>query len=181
MTINLENEQELEIPFDYEETAGQIVTKILDEEKCPYEAEVSITFVDDEEIRRVNREFRGIDKVTDVLSFPVTQFTPPADFSILEDDEAAADSFDPESGELQLGDILISVSRAMKQAEEYGHSLKREIGFLIAHSVLHLMGYDHMTEEEATVMEKKQARYLEDLGITRDAQIPDGGVRSDKH
>jgi probable rRNA maturation factor len=181
MTLNLENEQDMELPFDYEETAGRIVEKILEEENCPYEAEVNITLVDEEEIRRVNREFRQMDRVTDVLSFPVTQFTPPADFSVLEDDEAAASSFHPETGELQLGDILVCVSRAAKQAEEYGHSLKREISFLVAHSMLHLLGYDHMTEEEASVMEQKQAKYLEDLGIRRDSDVPDGGIRTDRH
>ena len=78
-----------------------------------------------------------------------------------------ADSFNPESGELMLGDIVISVERAMEQAAEYGHSLKREIGFLIAHSMLHLLGYDHMEPQEAAVMEQKQEAVLEALGIRR--------------
>ena len=89
-----------------------------------------------------------------------------ADFTVVEED--GADYFDPGSGELILGDIIISVPRALEQAESFGHSVKREFAFLVAHSMLHLCGYDHMKEEEAKVMEAKQEKVLKELGITRD-------------
>lgn len=171
MTLNLENEQNHELPSDCEETARQVIRQVLASENCPYEAEVNLTFVDNDEIHRLNREFRQIDRATDVLSFPMTDWESPANYSCLEDDETAAGSFNPETGELLLGDIVISVERADEQAKEYGHSLKREISFLIAHSMLHLLGYDHMVPEEAAVMEQKQEAVLQALGITRDPEV----------
>lgn len=98
----------------------------------------------------------------------MADYSPPADFSILGEDEAAAMYFNPESGELLLGDIIISLERAKEQAKEYGHSLKREVCFLTAHSMLHLMGYDHMADRDREVMESKQDEILNALGITRD-------------
>ena len=112
----------------------------------------------------MNLEFRRIDRATDVLSFPMTEFPSPADYAYLDTDDS---SFDPETGELMLGNIVISKERAKEQAEEYGHSVEREFAFLIAHSMLHLLGYDHMEDEERLVMEKKQREVLEMLGITR--------------
>ena len=112
----------------------------------------------------MNLEFRGIDRATDVLSFPMTEFPSPADYAYPDTDDS---SFDPETGELMLGNIVISKERAKEQAEEYGHSVEREFAFLIAHSMLHLLGYDHMEDEERLVMEKKQREVLEMLGITR--------------
>ena len=93
------------------------------------------------------------------------EYETPADFSFVEEDEE--DCFNPESGELVLGDIVISVDKVMEQAEKYGHSRTREYAFLIAHSMLHLFGYDHMVPEEAKVMEAKQAAILESLNILR--------------
>ena len=101
-----------------------------------------------------------------MLSFPNVAFINPGLFDIDENDEA--DYFDPETGELILGDIMISVDKVYEQAESYGHSVKREFAFLVAHSMFHLCGYDHMTEAEAKVMEKKQEDTLTALGITRD-------------
>ena len=118
----------------------------------------------DEEIHAMNREFRQIDAPTDVLSFPMLEYEAPGDFSGFEYQEA---SFHPESGELLLGDIVISKDKVLKQAEEYGHSPKREFAFLIAHSMLHLFGYDHMEEGERLVMEQKQRDILEHVGILR--------------
>ena len=97
----------------------------------------------------------------------MTEYPVPASFDFLET-EAGDDCFNPDTGELLLGDIVISVPRAEAQAEEYGHSLRREYAFLIAHSMLHLLGYDHMSPEEAAVMEQKQEAALQALGITRD-------------
>ncbi|MBQ0058951.1 MAG: rRNA maturation RNase YbeY, partial [Lachnospiraceae bacterium] len=114
----------------------------------------------------LNREMRGIDKVTDVLSFPMTEYATPADFDSLDQDDI--DAFDPENGCLVLGDIVIAATKVQEQAEAYGHSNRREWAFLIAHSMLHLMGYDHMNDEERLVMEEKQERILQNLKIRRE-------------
>ena len=113
----------------------------------------------------MNREFRNIDRATDVLSFPMLEYEKPGDFSFLE--EAENDCFNPDTGELLLGDIVISKDKVLEQAEAYGHSPRRELAFLTAHSMLHLMGYDHMEPEEAAEMERRQAEILEQLNILR--------------
>lgn len=168
MTLQIENEQERLLPFDYEQVAGQVINQVLDMEACPYEAEVSLTLTDDDRIRQMNKEFRDVDRPTDVLSFPMTDFPSPSDYDYLEQD--GEDCFHPETGELMLGDIVISVERAEAQAEEYGHSLRREYAFLIAHSMLHLLGYDHMVPDEAKIMEEKQEAALAALAITREGE-----------
>ena len=165
MTLTIENEYDQEISFDYETVARQVMDTALDQENCPYEAEVSLVLTTGEEIRRVNREFREIDKETDVLSFPMIPFPSPVDYGIIEDMED--DCFNPDTGELLLGDIMISVPRMIEQAESYGHSQLREFAFLVAHSMLHLLGYDHMVPEEAAVMEEKQEAVLSRLQIKR--------------
>ena len=164
MTLQIDYETDREIGIEYEELAKKVVQKVLDMEGCPYDAQVNLVLTDNEEIQRVNTEFREIAAPTDVLSFPMIPFETPADYSVAEDDESC---FDLDSGELLLGDIMISAERAAAQAEEYGHSVKREFCFLVAHSMLHLLGYDHMTPEEAADMEARQAKALEELGITR--------------
>lgn len=165
MTINLEKECETGFPFDCQKIAEEVVEAVLDHENCPYEADVSITLTTDEEIHKINLEQRGIDHATDVLSFPMIQFPTPGEYGFLEEQEV--DSFHPDSGELLLGDIVISVDRVISQANEYGHSQLREYAFLIAHSMLHLLGYDHMKQEEADMMEQRQKYILESIGITR--------------
>lgn len=165
MTLEFEKEYEDYIfPFDEEKLALTVIDAVLDQENCPYECEVSLVLSGEEEIRQANREFRQIDRVTDVLSFPMQPFPAPASYDFLEE---ADDAFHPETGELLLGDILICIPRMLAQAEEYGHGVKREYAFLIAHSMLHLLGYDHMTPEEAEIMEQKQNQVLEKLKITR--------------
>lgn len=139
---------------------------VLEAEGCPYEAQVNILLTGNRGIREVNREYRGMDRETDVLSFPNVDFEEEGVFTIDEDSEA--DYFDPETGELVLGDIMISVDRVYGQAQEYGHSVRREFAFLVAHSMLHLCGYDHMEEEERARMERRQEEILTGLGITRD-------------
>jgi probable rRNA maturation factor len=165
MTINFDYEVSNQFEFDFEDLAKKVVEACLDYEQCPYEAEVSILITDNEQIKQINEEFRGIDAPTDVLSFPVIDYETPGDFDKLE--EAAAEYFHPESGELLLGDIVISIDRAKSQAEEYGHSLMRELAFLTAHSMFHLFGYDHMEEEERKIMEDKQKSVLDKLQILR--------------
>ena len=164
MTVSLENEQERQFDFDFEQVACQVAETVLDQEGCPYEAQINVVLTDDEEIRSANRKFRGIDRSTDVLSFPMVDFPSPAEYEILVEDPGY---FHPDTGELLLGDIMISIPTAMRQAEAYGHGILREYAFLIAHSMLHLLGYDHMDEEERTEMEKKQEQALESLHITR--------------
>ena len=164
MRIYLENEGDLELDLNYQEVAQRVGDAVLDYVQCPYESEVELLLTMDEEIREMNREFRDIDRATDVLSFPMIAYESPADFAFLEEDESC---FDPDTGELMLGNIVISKQKVVEQAEEYGHTVEREYAFLIAHSMLHLLGYDHMEEEERAVMEKKQREILDGLGITR--------------
>ena len=165
MTISIEYETEKKLELDYDRIIREIILASLDYEECPYEAEVSVILTDNEGIREINRDYRQIDAPTDVLSFPMVDFEKESDFSHVED--AAEDYFDPETGELVLGDIIISVEKVIEQAEKYGHSKERELAFLTAHSMMHLFGYDHMEEDEAKVMEAKQREVLELLGITR--------------
>lgn len=165
MTLVYDDEYDLELPFEPEALARQVIDHSLEYENCPYEAEINLLLVSDEEIRKMNQEFRNIDSATDVLSFPMLTYQNPGDFSRVEDEET--DCFHPETGELILGDIVISKDKILAQAQAYGHSPKREFAFLVAHSMLHLMGYDHMEEKEAVNMEKKQAEILEQMGIQR--------------
>ena len=166
MTFCVESETKRTLPFDVEEIAVKVIEEALAFEKCPYEAEVALLLTDSKKIHAMNKDFRGIDRPTDVLSFPNVDYESPSDFSGIE--ELAEDYFNPESGELCLGDIVINVDRVYEQALEYGHSLLREYAFLIAHSMLHLLGYDHMERGEAAVMEEKQEEILRRLGITRE-------------
>lgn len=165
MTINFDYDVTEAFDFDFEEIETKVVEACLDYADCPYEAEINILLTNDEQIRTINREYRGIDAPTDVLSFPGINYTVPGDFSGLEEDIASC--FHPETGELLLGDIVISLERAKQQANEYGHSLKRELAFLTTHSMFHLFGYDHMEEEERKVMEDKQREVLDQLKILR--------------
>ena len=165
MTFYVESETDRTLPFDVEEVAGKVIVEALDYEKCPYEVSVNVLLTDNEGICELNRQHRGIDRPTDVLSFPNVDYENPADFSAIEDN--IEDYFDPENGGLCLGDIVISVDKVYEQSEEYGHSVKREYAFLGAHSMFHLLGYDHMEPGVAKVMEQKQEEILDRLGITR--------------
>lgn len=155
--IFLSDEQEkLTPPEDMEQLIEMCARAALEEEQIDEDAQVSVTLVDNEAIREINNEHRGIDKATDVLSFPLG-------------DEDSFDT-DPETGAILLGDIVISLERAKEQAEEYGHSYRREVAFLITHSLFHLLGYDHVdSEEDEKLMFGKQDKVLEKLGITREA------------
>ena len=166
MQYFIENETEITFDFDINEVVKLVVDEVLEQENCPYESQVNVLLTDNEGIRYFNKEYRDIDRETDVLSFPNVDFAEPGVFDI--DEDAEADYFDPESGELILGDIIISVDKVMEQAQNYGHSRLREFAFLVAHSMLHLSGYDHMEPEEAKVMEAKQEQVLTKLNITRD-------------
>lgn len=153
----LSNEQEKTAPPEDIEHLIEICTAAaLEEEGIDDTAEVSVTLVDNEGIRELNREHRDIDRETDVLSFP------------LGDDDGY--EVDPDNDAIMLGDIVISLEKAAQQAEEYGHSYRREVAFLITHSLFHLLGYDHVnSEEEEKIMFGKQEKVLDKLGITREA------------
>lgn len=165
MTVTIERESEIPLPFSEQEIAEAVVSETLDYEECPYEVEVNIILTNNEEIHKINLEQRDVDAPTDVLSFPMISYAYPSDFTVLEAD--GMDNFDPDTGELLLGDIVISVDKVIEQAEKYNHDVKREYAFLIAHSMLHLFGYDHMDEIERETMELKQDEILNRLGITR--------------
>ena len=158
----MENAQEKEeITEEIKDTVLKCIEKSLEYEGCDFDAEVSVTFVDNEEIREINREERNIDKATDVLSFPMLEFD--------ENGDIINSEFDFNEDYVLLGDIVISIERAKEQSIEYGHSLIREVAFLTVHSMLHLLGYDHVNSaEEEKVMFKKQDEILNLLNITRD-------------
>ncbi|MBP1930532.1 rRNA maturation RNase YbeY [Ammoniphilus resinae] len=143
MSIQVEilNEQKDEIAPTMIEMLKQLLQKGAEMEKVE-EKEVVVTLVDNEQIKQLNREFRNLDKPTDVLSFPLDE-------------------------EDSLGDIIISIPRAKEQATEYGHSFERELGFLTIHGFLHLLGYDHHTEEEEKEMFGKQEKILSEYGLSR--------------
>ena len=159
MTVNIEYETDKKLELDYED----IINKVIDE------VEVNVTLTDNESIHKINNEFRQVDSATDVLSFPMIDYETPSDFDSLEEefDTNTEDYFNPDTGELMLGDIVVSVEKVLEQAEKYGHTPTRELAFLVAHSMMHLFGYDHMTEDESRVMEAKQREVLDNLGITR--------------
>lgn len=147
ITYYISNEQD-KLPFDekYESLVKNAVEATLKFEGFENDCEVSITFTDNESIREINKEYRDIDRETDVLSFP------------MEDD----------GDEVVLGDIVISLEKAKEQSEEYGHSLDREVSFLTVHSTLHLLGYDHETsEEDEKIMFGKQEEILKIMGQNR--------------
>ena len=147
MTIRIEQETEVPFDFDYCTLAKETVVCSLDQEAFPYEAEVGLTLTDAASIQEINRRYRKIDRPTDVLSFP---------------------NFNPDTGEALLGDIIISVPKVIEQADAFGHTIRREFAFLIVHSVLHLLGYDHMTPEDAAFMEDKQTNILKKMNILRE-------------
>ncbi|AOV07886.1 rRNA maturation RNase YbeY [Sporosarcina ureilytica] len=142
------------------DTIEELVTKLLNhaasEEGIVEEAEVSVTFMTDEDIQEVNANYRGIDAPTDVISFALEEMTEGEVEIKVEADMPTV-----------LGDILISTETAERQAEEYGHSFKREIGFLALHGFLHLLGYDHMTEEDEKKMFGRQKEILDTFGLER--------------
>lgn len=157
----IENEQEKEeLTAEIKDAVEKCVRYTLEYEECNFDAEVSVTFVDDARIQEINSEERGIDAPTDVLSFPICDFDENGD--IIDAD------FDFDGELIMLGDIVISLERARRQAEEYGHGFLREVAFLTVHSMLHLLGYDHVDDPKGErIMFAKQEDILTKLGITR--------------
>ncbi len=165
MTIEIEKECNIELSFNPEPIITRVINEAIDYEKCPYECIVSVILTDNKGIHEINKEQRQIDAPTDVLSFPMIDYFEAGNFDFLEQDEFA---FEPESGELVLGDIILSLDKVKEQAEVYGHSEQRELAFLVAHSMLHLFGYDHMVDDERIIMEKKQEEILKNTNYTRE-------------
>ena len=122
--------------------------------------EINILITDNDAIRRINSEFRNVDRPTDVLSFPAAEMK---DGKIIN----SQGDFDPDEGLLLLGDIVISIETAVAHASEYGHSPERELAFLVSHGVFHLLGYDHMLKDEEAIMLAKQEAVLDALGLKR--------------
>lgn len=164
MTINIEEEVEVSFPFDYKKLAEEVICGALEAEDFPFEAEIGLLLVSLEGIQEINGQQRNLDCPTDVLSFPMIAYESPGDFTKVEQED---DNFNPDTGEAMIGDIVLCVDKVKEQAEHFGHSEKREFSFLILHSMLHLFGYDHMTKEEAEIMEKKQRDILDQMGIFR--------------
>ena len=162
MKVPIRNEQKkYTVTKEMRELVRCAVKASLDYMDFPSKSEISVMFVDNEKIRELNAEHRGIDRATDVLSFPMFEYD--------EEGEIIEEylDFSPE-GEMLLGDIVISLERAFEQAQEYGHSFEREIGFLTVHSMLHLFGYDHMCPEDEEEMFGYQADILNSINLTRD-------------
>ena len=162
VNLDFENEKGLLPELDCLEVARKVAERVLENEGFEEDVLISLTITDEEEIHEVNREYRDIDRATDVLSFPAL---PPEAFT--GEVEVTETDFDPETGALYLGDIMICADRVLSQAAEYGHAPLREYAFLVAHSCLHLLGYDHMVPEEEAEMIRRQEEALTSLGIVR--------------
>ncbi len=152
-------QDKIEVTDALENLIKDVAEGVLEFEEIDEKCEVNVMFADNEQIRGINREQRDIDRATDVLSFP---FLDAKNGDITVSDE------DFYEGYLSLGDIVISLERAKEQAEEYGHSFEREVGFLTCHSMLHLLGYDHIDEADRVIMRKKEEEILKKLKLTRD-------------
>ena len=152
MEIIFEDRQDFaRLDQDIMDKVEAVILGVLAYEGYDDDYEVSLSFVSNDEIREINRDYRKIDKVTDVLSFPMYD----------------GEEVDVDFGAISLGDIVVSIERASDQAKDLGHSLEREVCFLVCHSMFHLLGYDHMEEEEAKEMRAKEEAVLSQLGITR--------------
>ena len=166
MKLFIENSIEAKFDFDYEEVANKVCLEVLKQEKCPFDCEINISITDNETIKGINNETRGIDRATDVLSFPNLEYEFPSDFNF--SDIELSFCKDPETDLVIFGDIVLSFEKILEQSKEYGHSIVREYAFLIAHSMLHLCGYDHMIEEDATLMEARQKAIMDSVNIRRE-------------
>lgn len=174
MIFSVERDVKDGFSFDLTKLGKKVAEAVLREEEFPFlledassAAEVSLLVTDDEGIRGYNASYRKKDTPTDVLSFPSVSYEEPALFLSLDEADGV---YDPATGCYALGDIVLNAERVKAQAFAYGHSEKREAAFLIAHSMLHLIGYDHETKADAARMEAKQEAVLHRLKITRDAE-----------
>lgn len=163
----IDNRQnKIEVTNELEDLLEKIIDFTLKEEKVLIDYEISLIFTDNSEIRTINNDYRKIDKETDVLSFPMLEYPKDKVYKDVYQNYKFDDSYFDE-GKLVLGDIAISLERAKEQCEEYGHSFFREVCYLSVHSILHLLGYDHMEEDEKLVMRNREEYILQEFNITR--------------
>jgi len=165
--IYVDNRQnKLEVTDELIERLTKVIEFALKEEEVDIKCEVSLLFVDNDEIKEINNDTRGINKETDVLSFPMLEYENNKVFKDLYINYEFSQS-DFDGDELVLGDIVLSLEKALEQSKEYNHSYEREASYLVVHSVLHLLGYDHMEDEEKNVMRSREEEILNKLSITR--------------
>lgn len=165
--IYIDNRQEkIKVENDMKEKIEEIINYALKEEEVVCDTEVSVIFVDNDSIREINKNERNIDKATDVLSFPMLDYNEGKVYKEVYKSYSFSQE-DLDGGELVLGDIVLSLERAKEQSEEYGHSFIREVCYLTIHSVLHLLGYDHIRETDKKRMRKREEEILESFNITR--------------
>ncbi|MCY6371814.1 rRNA maturation RNase YbeY [Clostridium ganghwense] len=165
--IYIDNRQDkIEVTNKLVEKVEEIINYALKEEEVHISTEVSVIFIDNENIRELNKEQRNIERVTDVLSFPMLDYSEGQVYKEVYEHNNFHDA-DLHEGQLILGDIVLSLERAKEQSEEYGHSFMREVCYLTVHSVLHLLGYDHMIDEDKIRMRKREEEILENFNITR--------------
>lgn len=163
----IDNRQnKIEVTNELEDLLEKIIDFTLKEEKVLIDYEISLIFTDNSEIRTINNDYRKIDKETDVLSFPMLEYPKDKVYKDVYQNYKFDDSYFDE-GKLVLGDIAISLERAKEQCEEYGHSFFREVCYLSVHSILHLLGYDHMEEDEKLVMRNREEYILQEFNIIR--------------
>ncbi len=156
--VNISNEQKaVKVPSGLKMLVRRACIATLVAESFPDSAEVNVTFVDDDEIARLNAQFRKLDQPTDVLSFPLG--------------ENGQYDVNPETGAKLLGDVVISLPRAVEQAKKYGHTMQREVAYLTVHSVLHILGYDHEAGPDRVVMREHEETVLQSLGLTRSSDL----------
>lgn len=163
LTLMIDNRQDA---VDVKEINGiiqKVVNKTIEHEGIKDKFEISIIFVNNTQIQKINKEYRKIDSPTDVLSFPMIEYDKPG---IIPHDEACLE-VDYDTGDILLGDIAISLEKAYEQSKEYGHSFEREVAFLTLHGMLHLLGYDHIDEEDRVLMRQKEEEILNILKISR--------------
>ncbi len=162
LSLEITNERnKIELTDELSTLIEKVIKTALSIHKIDCDTEISLLFTDAEEIRQINKEYRDTDKATDVLSFPQLEF---------DQEGIIMEEYLPKDGEypyLSLGDVVINVEQVYIQAEEFGHSRERETGYLVAHSILHLLGYDHMEEEEKQRMRAKEEEIMSILGIER--------------
>ncbi|HCW53482.1 MAG TPA: rRNA maturation RNase YbeY [Clostridium sp.] len=166
--IYVDNRQEkIEADEELVSLLEKVIEFTLKEEEVEVDCEVSLLFVDNDEIRQINNETRGINSVTDVLSFPMLDYEDKKVFKEVYKNYEFSQS-DCDGEELVLGDVVLSLERALEQSKEFNHSFEREASYLVVHSILHLLGYDHMEEEDKVVMRKREEEILNKLNITRE-------------
>ena len=160
MELNLYSECEVEFLDEYQKIAEDVLSHVLQRYACPFPVQVSLYIVTPDEIKEANAQTRQIDKVTDVLSFPM--------FESIEELEDACANMDEEGQNVPLGDVVICMDKVIEKAEQFGHSRERETVYLFTHSILHLLGYDHETEEDKAEMRQREEEIMEELGLGRE-------------